>query len=128
MRARGLPLQCALCYRCLMRKLLLLLVFCASWGVLQEAGAQFVQQRFLPAHGERGKVGPPVPFPGVQIDKKLLRLAAGARIYDRSNRTIVHSHIPAGAEVLYAREQSGQIARMYILTEQEIARLKQAKR
>ena len=62
----------------------------------------------------------------MQIDKKLLRLAPGARIYDAANRTIVHAHLPPGAEVFYSKEQGGAILRLYILSVQEIERLKQA--
>ena len=76
----------------------------------------------------RGTLGEPQEFPNVQINRQVFRLSPGARIYDRSNRTIVHGHLPTGAEVLFAREQSGYVNRMYILTEQEIERLKQARR
>ena len=90
--------------------------------------AQIVHHRFLPANGERGITGAPQDYPGVQINKRLMRIAPGARIYDQSNRTIVHGHLPSGVEVLYAREQSGDILRIYILTEQEIVALKKAGR
>ena len=109
-----------------MRKLLLLLVLSCLIGAGGSVYAQFIQQRFLPANGERGKTGPQQAYPVVQIDKKLLRLAPGARIYDVANRTIVHEHLPAGVEVFYSKEQSGAILRLYILSPQEIARLKQA--
>ena len=92
------------------------------------AYAQHVQQRFLPVNGVRGTLGAPQAYPAVLIDKRIMRLAPGARMFDLSNRTIVHSHLPSGAQVLYAREQSGDIIRIYILTEQEIASLKQAGR
>ena len=108
-----------------MRKLLLLLAFSCSI-VLPAAHAQFIQQRFLPANGERGITGAPQAFPTVQINKRLLQLAPGARIYDQSNRTIVHAHLPPGAEVFYAKEPSGNVQRIYILTEQEIVALKKA--
>jgi len=109
-----------------MRKLLLLLVLSCSIGFLAPVHAQFIQQRFLPANGERGTTGDTQAYPLVQINKKLLRLAPGARIYDQGNRTIVHGHLPTGVEVFYAKEQSGSVQRIYILTEQEIVRLKQA--
>jgi hypothetical protein len=109
-----------------MRKLLLLLVLSYSFGACVPSHAQFIQQRFLPANGERGKTGPRHAYPLVQIDKKLLRLAPGARIYDAANRTIVHAHLPSGTEVFYSKEQSGAILRLYILSAQEIDRLQQA--
>jgi len=110
-----------------MRKWLLLLGFSCLIGSMP-AHAQFIQQRFLPANGERGVTGTPQDYPGVQINKRLLRLAPGARIYDQSNRTIVHQHLPAGAEVFFAREQTGDILRIYILTEPELTALKKAGR
>jgi len=107
-----------------MRKCLLLI---ALWSASpQPASAQFIQQRFLPPSGERGVVGEQQAYPGVQINRRLLRLAPGARIYDTSNRTIVHGQLPPGVEVFYAREQSGDVQRIYILTEQELVALKQA--
>ncbi len=107
-----------------MRKLLL---FIAFWlASTPPVFAQFIQQRFLPPNGERGVVGEQQAYPGVQINRRLLRLSPGARIYDTSNRTVVHGQLPAGAEVFFAREQSGDVQRIYILTEQEILALKQA--
>ena len=109
-----------------MRKLLLLLTLSYAAAAFTPAYAQFIQQRFLPANGERGKTGPRHDYPVVQIDKKLLRLAPGARIYDVTNRTIVHAHLPSGVEVFYSKEPSGAIQRLYILSPQEIDRLKKA--
>ena len=108
-----------------MRKLLLLLAFSCSI-LLPAAHAQFIQQRFLPANGERGTIGAPQEYPTVQINNRLLRLAPGARIYDQNNRTIVHAHLPPGASAFYARESNGNILRIYILTDQEIASLTKA--
>ena len=90
--------------------------------------AQQVAQRLLPSNGERGRLGAPQPYPLVQIGKSTYRLAPGARIMDTSNRTIVHGHLPPGADVLFARESSGDVLRIYILSEPEIARLPSAGR
>ena len=131
-RAPAFAARGRLCYRCSMRKLLLLLTLsCSSaafTGGALPAYAQHVQQRFLPVSGVRGTLGETLPYPAVLIDKRVMRLAPGARIFDTSNRTLVHGHIPSGAQVLYAREQSGDIIRVYVLTEREIADLKQAGR
>ena len=102
-----------------MRKSLLLL------GLLiacQTAQAQFV--RFLPPVGERGKTGETLPLPDVKIDRRVLRLAPGGVIVDQNNRTILHAHLPVGAEVFFTRTQTGDIQRIYILTAEEQARLK----
>lgn len=82
--------------------------------------------RLLPAAGERGKTGASQPLPNVKIGNKVLRLAPGGVIYDQHNRSIVHAHLPVAAEVLYTKDQGGNIQRIYILTEQEQARLAQA--
>ena len=102
-----------------MRKALPLL---ALLLVCEAAQAQFT--RFLPPVGERGKTGDAQPLPAVVIDKKLLRLAPGGVIVDRNNRTVVHGQLPVGAEVFFTRTLSGEIARIYVLTDVEIARLK----
>jgi hypothetical protein len=109
-----------------MRKLLLLLIFSAVFAASAPAPAQFMQQRFLPPNGERGTLGATANFPSVTIGKNVLLLTPGARIYDRDNRTIVHAQLPPGAEVVYSRDQAGYVQRIYILTEQELAILKQA--
>ena len=109
-----------------MRKLLLLLMFSGAVALSTPAAAQFVQQRFLPPNGERGTLGPTADFPSVMIGKTLLLMNPGARIYDRDNRTLVHAQLPPGAEVVYSRDQAGYVQRIYILTEQELAVLKQA--
>jgi hypothetical protein len=111
-----------------MRKLLLLLMFCGTSALPCSASGQFIQQRFLPANGERGTLGAAEAFPLVKIGNSTLRLTPGARIYDRANRTIVHGDLPPGAEVFYSRDQTGAVQRIYILTEQERARVSQAKR
>ena len=82
--------------------------------------------RLLPANGERGKTGASQPLPHVTIGSRVLRLAPGGVIYDQQNRSIIHAHLPVAAEVLYTKDQSGDIQRIYILTDQEQARLAQA--
>src|SRR5687768_11040452 len=102
-----------------MRKSLLLLIL---FVISQAAWAQFV--RFLPPAGERGKTGASQPLPAVVVGNRVLRLAPGAVIFDQSNRTILHSHLPVGAEVFFTRNAAGDIQRMYILTDIEQARLR----
>ena len=92
------------------------------------AEAQHVQQRPLPPKASRGTLGEPQMFPAVKIGNRTLRLSPGARIYDQSNRTIVHAQLPPGAQVLYTSDAAGDIQRMYVLTEEELLRLKQAGR
>ena len=111
-----------------MRKLLLLLTFLAASAGAGSAAAQFVQMRFLPPEGIRGVLGPTQDLPFVAIGSRVLRLTPGARIYDQNNRTIVHAELPPGAQILFLRDQAGDVLRIYLLTEQELAVLKQTGR
>jgi hypothetical protein len=101
-----------------MRKYLLLL---ALFFICEAAGAQ--PFRFLPPAGERGRTGEGLPLPDVKIDRRVLRLGPGALIFDQSNRSVVHGQLPVGADVFYTRDLGGNIQRIYILTDEEKARL-----
>jgi hypothetical protein len=59
----------------------------------------------------------------VKIDNRVLRLAPGAVLFDQQNRSIVHAHLPEGADVYFTKDLSGNVLRVYILTEHERARL-----
>jgi hypothetical protein len=110
-----------------MRKLLLLLAFSIALASGTVA-AQFISMRFLPPNGVRGTLGATVDFPAVVIGNRILRLNPGARIYDQMNRTIVHTQLPPGSEVLFLPDQAGNVQRIYILTEQELLQLRAASR
>ena len=108
-----------------MRKSLLLLAFCTLCG----ASAVSAQVgRLLPDNGERATTGESQPLPHVKLGRNVLRLAPGGVIYDQNNRSIVHANLPQNAEVLVVRNQGGDIQRIYILTQAEQARLRQAGR
>ena len=109
-----------------MRKLLLLLAFFITPPYFGAAFAQVV--RALPPQGERGTLGESQPLPFVKVGSRVLRLAPGGLIFDRDNRMIVHAHLPATADILYTKDQAGDIQRIYILTEQEKVRLDQARK
>ena len=111
-----------------MCKSLLLLLLCACLGVASDARAQLIQQRFLPADGERGRLGDPQPMPLVKIGSRMLRLGPGAVIYDQQNRSILQGNLPAAAYVLYTKDTNGDIRRIYVLTEEERTKLDQARR
>ena len=118
----------ASCYRLPMRKLLLLLMFLCASSAAGGARAKFMQMRFLPPEGVRGVLGPAQKMPYVAIGNQVLRLTPGARIYDQNNRTIVHGDLPSGSQILFLRDQAGNVLRIYILTEQELAALNKAGR
>jgi hypothetical protein len=114
----------SLCYRLVMSKLLLLLILCFT---LSHTTVQAQIFRSLPQQGERGTLGQNQALPEVQIGSRSLRLAPGAIIYDQNNRSIVHSQLPTDADVFYTTDSKGEIQRIYILTEQEKARLDQSR-
>jgi hypothetical protein len=92
------------------------------------AASQAQLQRFLPPEGHYGELNGQrqQPLPLVQIDKKVLRLAPGGRIFDQHNRTIVHASMPDAAPVWFQLDMHGDISRLWILLPGEIDRLKPA--
>ncbi len=97
----------------------------AALAVFMIAAASHAQVgRFLPANGKLGElVGQQHPFPILEINRKVVRLAPGALIYDRENRTILHYQVPQYAKVLFVEDRAGQIVRIYLLRPDELARL-----
>jgi hypothetical protein len=84
--------------------------------------------RQLPANGKLGElVGQNQPFPLVQINKKVARLAPGGRIYDQDNRTIVHASLPERAYVLFVEDMNGDVSRIYILRPDELEQIQPAR-
>jgi hypothetical protein len=85
-------------------------------------------QRPLPADGRLGELASQQqqPFPLLQINKKVVRLAPGGRIYDQQNRMIVHGSLPDAASVLFIEDLNGDIVRMYLLLPAELQQLKPA--
>lgn len=84
--------------------------------------AQLVRQ--FPADGKLGEVvGGQHPFPMLQINNKVVRLAPGGLIYDTQNRTILHGQLPNASPVLYLEDPKGEIARVYLLRPDELERL-----
>jgi hypothetical protein len=99
-------------------------VLIATLAFAQASPAQL--QRFLPSQGQLGELSDQQqqPYPLLHIDKKLLRLAPGGRIFDQHNRMIVHGALPDAASVLFVPDMHGDIARLYILLPAEIERVK----
>ena len=111
-----------LCYRGLMRSGAWVLA--AALAFAQASPAQL--QRFLPSEGRLGALSgqQQQPYPLLQIDKKIVRLAPGGRIYDQHNRIIVHGALPDSASVLFVPDMHGDIARLFILLPAEVERVK----
>ena len=78
-----------------------------------------------------GKLGELVdqqqPFPLLQINNQVVRLAPGGRIYDQHNRTILHTLLPERATVLFVQDMNGDISHVYILRPEELEQLQRAR-
>ena len=108
-----------------MPKLLLLLSLITTLA----ATYAHAQVRTLPANAKRITVGQQqFPMPYVDLGNKQVKLSPGAVIYDQHNRTIVHSALPPGADVVFTTDMQGDVARIYILTPSEQLQLSQRKR
>jgi len=103
-----------------MRRWIWTLALATAWSAASHAQ----MPRQLPANGKLGElVGQSQPFPLLQINKQVVRLAPGGRIYDESNRTIVHGFLPERAAVLFVQDMNGDISRVYILRPEELVQL-----
>jgi hypothetical protein len=105
-----------------MRILLVVLALAISSATTSNAQVQ----RLLPPNARLGHVfGQQHPYPLVQINQEVLRLAPGGVILDQNNRFILHGALPAHAEVLFVVDSRGEISRIVILTPAELMRLEQ---
>ncbi len=89
------------------------------------ASASYAQlPRLLPTDGKLGELaGRRHPFPLLEINNKVVRLAPGGLLYDRQNRTILHNQLPDYSPVLFVDDSRGDIARLYLLRPDELERL-----
>jgi hypothetical protein len=83
--------------------------------------AASAQVRSIPDNAKRGTMTH-VREMLVSIDGQQVRLAAGAQIRSRQNLIIVPTQLPPGSAVKYLLDGSGQVARAWILTDEEAAR------
>ncbi len=94
------------------------------WAPVSDA--QTIRQ--LPVNGKRGITGDSLPRPQVVISRQTLTVAPGGLIFNTFNRTIVHSALPANADVWYQLNNGGQVQRIYILRPEEQDRLDREKK
>ena len=107
-----------------MRRWIWTLALAACWVATSDAQ----MPRQLPGNGKLGElVGQQQPFPLLQIDNQLVRLAPGGRIYDQNNRAILHTFLPERATVLFVQDMNGQISSVYILRPEELVQLQRAR-
>ena len=78
------------------------------------------QVRTIPDDAKRGSI---VHIQGaaVEIDGQPMRLSPGAQARGRNNLIIVPMSLPPGALVKYTLDGTGQIHRVWVLTEEEAA-------
>jgi hypothetical protein len=102
----------------------------AAWlallPVLLGAAPVFAQTRAspIPEDSRRGYIRH-VEEMAVTVDDKTMQLAAGAIVRDQQNLIIVPVTIPrGGAWAAYKLDHDGQIFRVWLLTPDELARLK----
>jgi len=95
-------------------------------AIASASHAQLIQRQFPPNSQLGVLVGGQHPFPLVQINNKVLRLAPGGLIYDGHNRTILHNVLPEQAHVLFIVDMNGDIGRIFILRPDELARFERA--
>lgn len=97
----------------------LLLVLIASTCLWSSAG--HAQLRAIPDQAKGGEIRH-VQDAIVSINGVELRLAPGAQIRDESNRLLVPTAVPAGAQVKYLVDEQGLVRRVWILTPEEGAK------
>ena len=85
------------------------------------ASTALAQVRSIPQEAKRGEVRH-VQDMTVTIDGVPQRLAPGAQIRDASNRILLPTAVPAGADVKYVVNEEGHVRQMWILTPAEAAK------
>jgi hypothetical protein len=94
-------------------------LFIASACVLS-ASAQ-AQLRSIPGEAKQGEIRH-VQEAIISIDGVAQRLAPGAQIRDESNRLVVPTAVPAGAQVKFLLNDEGLVRQVWILTPTEAAK------
>ena len=100
-----------------MRKGAMVLTLAAAFAT--SVHAQFPRQ-FPPEAKLAELVGQKQPYPLLELDDKVLRLAPGGRVMDEHNRVVLHSYLPKHAHVLYVLDMNGDVSRVYILRPDEL--------
>ncbi|MGQ0509742.1 MAG: hypothetical protein ACT4P9_03940 [Betaproteobacteria bacterium] len=90
------------------------------------AGAALAQLRTIPTDAKRGTLTH-VGQSEVRLDGKTARLSPGAQIRDANNRIVLPTMLPPDSKVKYLPDALGNLHRIWILSEQEIAQPDPAK-
>ena len=103
------------------------LIIALALGCALVAPANAQVQRLFPANSKHcALTGDPQPYPMVEINNKVLRMAPGGVIVDQNNRFILHGALPSSGDVLYVLDPSGDVSRIIILRPDEEARIEQS--
>lgn len=75
--------------------------------------------RVLPEDAQRGEL---IGYEANQISigRKTFRLAPGVKIFDQSNRMIRPARLPERAPVAYETDPRGDVAKLWLLTPEEL--------
>ena len=92
----------------------------SAWLALQPCA---VAGRILPQNAVSGELTAS-RYPYVTIGDKRFHLAPGSIIIDQNNRIILPNYLPRSATVLYQIDSNGDLAKMWLLTPEEVANLK----
>lgn len=88
--------------------------------VAATAAAQ-VSVRVIPADAQRGKLVA-IEINEAKIDRKVFRMAPGARILNANNLTVTPNQTPTGVLVRYQVDGQGQIRTIWVLAPDEVQR------
>lgn len=85
------------------------------------AASSALAQRTLPGEAVLGRVEG-FEYPHAKIGGTLYRLAPGAKIFDQWNRIVIPPSLPSDTPVLYLLDAQGDLARVWVLTPDELER------
>ena len=88
---------------------------------LAGSGAALAQLRTIPDGAKRGNIRH-VQEMIVEIGGKQVRLAPGAQIRDANNRVVLPAALLPGVLVKYVESAAGELARVWILSEEEASK------
>ena len=98
--------------------MLRILIFAIGLSASLAAVAQVV--RSIPIEARRGQIEH-VEDTAIRMSGKKMQLSSGAQIRDTSNRIIQPTAVPSRVLVKYTLDAEGNVHRVWILTQQEVA-------
>lgn len=83
--------------------------------------------RLFPENGKRGVIKGS-QYHQINISGKVYRLSPGGKIFDQWNRIILPATVEQNVDVFFLIDMNGDISKIWLLTNQELAELKKAGR